>query len=380
MKISIQKNDIIDLLGNVQGITGKKTSLAITENLFIRSLEDSISISATDIETGVEGVYPAQIKNPGEIAINAKYLYDIIKKAKNETIWLTEEKKQWIEITDSEQETNFKFNIVGSNIDDFPELPHISDFDNIEMSSTVFKNMILWAIAIISNDRNEKRNHILGANLTCIEEEGKTFFRMISTDGKRLTKTDHFLETSPNFLEPEKKGVLIPKKALSEVVKFLDKEEKIRIGVKDNYFVVKKEKESIYINLLSGDFPDLSTLFAEDENRYVIQLNRREIKDMIERMSILTSEDYKGVIFKFENDTFYINAANPDKGESYEYMKIKFKGKKIEALFNPFYFVDALNLIREENVYLKIKEEESPCIICGVDSPQEINIIMPMRI
>jgi DNA polymerase III subunit beta len=379
MKISVKKKDIIDMLANVQGIAGKKTSLAITENILIKSLDDKISLCATDIETGVEGIYPAQIKNEGCVAINARYLYDIVKKSKKPTVWLNEIKKQWIEITDTAKETNFKFNIVGGNVEDFPELPEITDFDYLEVSSLDFKNSILWAILIISNDRKEKRNHITGANLQYLEEGDKKILRMISTDGKRLTKTDVACQNNKDTFAAGK-DTLIPKKALNEGVKFLDDQGTIKIGVKDNYFIVKKENETIYINLLSGDFPDLTTLFNEDEKRHKIRINRKEIRDMVERMSILTSDDYKGVIFKFEEKKLYINAANPDKGESYEFMEIDFKGEKIEAMFNPFYFIEAFNLIKDEDIYLKIKEEEAPCVVCGVNSEDNINIIMPMRI
>ena len=154
---------------------------------------------------------------------------------------------------------------------------------------------------------------------------------------------------------------------------------KVGIGVKENYFVVKKDNEIIYINLFSGNFPDLKGLF-EDHDRTVIELEKKEFKNMLERMSILTSEDYKGVIFKFEKHKLTINAANPERGESSEFMDISYDKNPIETMFNPHYFIDALNIIDETKVYLKIKDEQTPCIICGKESEQNLNIIMPMKI
>ena len=39
MKFTIQKNEITDVLSRIQGIVGRKTSLAITENVLIKTAE-----------------------------------------------------------------------------------------------------------------------------------------------------------------------------------------------------------------------------------------------------------------------------------------------------------------------------------------------------
>lgn len=299
MECSIKKSDIINTLANIQGITGKKSSLAITENILIKTNEKGISICATDIETGFEGIYPATIEKQGEITINARDFYDIVKKSDKENLFINEKKKQWIEITDLKDGSSLKYNIVGANSQEFPELPKIKDISYFEIEAGTFKKMITWAVQVMYSG-DEKRVHILGVDFECIETEDNNLkIIMISTDGKRLTKTESVLKDKN--LEGIESGqqIIIPKKALNEVQKFLHDKGKVGIGVKENYFVVKKGNEIIYINLFSGNFPDLKGLF-EDEDRTLIEVEKKEFKNMLERMSILTSEDYKGVIFKFE--------------------------------------------------------------------------------
>jgi len=239
--------------------------------------------------------------------------------------------------------------------------------------------MFSWG-AMIQAGGDEKRTHLIGVNFEYLDEEGHKKIRMVSTDGKRLTKTEIPYKDAENAGMSVGQSVIIPKKALQEVMKFIKKEGTIKIGVKDNYCVINKENEIIYVNLLSGNFPDLNTVFT-DQDKHVIEINRSEFKEMLERMSILTTEDYKGVIFRLEDNNLYINAANPDRGESFEFMAVDFKNKdKIETMFNPHYFIEALNLIEQEQVMLKIKDDQSPCILCGADEPEDINIIMPMKI
>ena len=49
---------------------------------------------------------------------------------------------------------------------------------------------------------------------------------------------------------------------------------------------------------------------------------------MLKRMSILSSDEYKGVIFNFEENKLTISSTNPEIGESKEEMPIEFQGKK----------------------------------------------------
>ena len=101
---------------------------------------------------------------------------------------------------------------------------------------------------------------------------------------------------------------------------------------------------------------------------------------MLKRMSILSSETYKGVIFRFEEKNLIITATNPDIGESKEDLEIEFSGSTIEVAFNPKYFIDTLNAIHEDFIILHITNAERPCMIEGETDKSFISVIMPMRI
>ena len=52
MKFTVNRNDIRDLLAKVQGLTGRKTNLSITETVLIKILEGEagMTLLATDLE------------------------------------------------------------------------------------------------------------------------------------------------------------------------------------------------------------------------------------------------------------------------------------------------------------------------------------------
>jgi len=372
MKIKVNKKDILDILSKIQGLTGRKSNLIITENVLIKSTDTGISITATDLETGFEGFYPAEIEKDGIIAINARKIYEIIRDFPNEEILINEEENHWIEIGKGK----VLYNIVGMNPDDFPENPFFDEVSFIEIKSAALKRMIENTV-IISSSAEEKRAHLTGVLFERKERDGQKCVRMVSTDGSRLNKDEYIVPEDTEFKAAE--NIIIPKKGLSEVAKFLDREGMVQIGNKDDKFIIKKDRETIIVRLLEGDFPEYTDVIEKSDDN-ILKIDIKLFTMMLKRMSILSSDEYKSAIFSFKNDILTIKATNPDIGESKEDMVINFKRELIEAAFNPKYFLDTLGLINGDTVVIYIKDNESPCLLEGVDDKSFISVIMPMRI
>jgi DNA polymerase-3 subunit beta len=164
-----------------------------------------------------------------------------------------------------------------------------------------------------------------------------------------------------------------------EVAKFLASEGTVKIGIKDNNFIVKREKETLIIRLLEGDFPQYGDIVVKTDG-HDIPMDRQLFLMMLKRMSILSSDEYKGVIFHFSKDKLLINSTNPDIGESKEDMDITYQGDSIEVMYNPKFFIDTLSVMNEDNVVLNIMDEEKPCKIEGEKNKTYLSVIMPMRI
>ena len=372
MKTTINKNEILPVLAKIQGLTGRKTNLAITTNLLIQTGESGISISATDLETGFEGHYPANVETQGIIAINARKLYEIVRDFPSEDIYVNEIENHWIEIGNQ----NVEYHIVGLNPDDFPEIPKMEDVEFFDIDSAAFANMIEKTV-IISGAPDDTRAHIAGIYAERIQQEDQNIFRLVATDGSRLSKADYIFSKGTSL--PSGSNVLIPKKGLTEVAKFLDAEGDVKIGIKDNNFVVKREKETLIIRLLEGEFPQYGDIITKVDG-HDIQMDRQLFLMMLKRMSILSSDEYKGVIFHFSKDKLMINSTNPDIGESKEDMDIAYQGDSIEVMYNPKFFIDTLSVMKEDNVVLHVTDEEKPCKIEGEKDKSYLSVIMPMRI
>jgi DNA polymerase III subunit beta len=372
MHFQIKKADILDVLAKIQGLTGRKSNLAITTNALITTTDAGIFLMATDLETGFKGQYPAVVNHHGTIAINAKKFFEIVRDFPSNDVDVIELEKHWIKIGNESVE----YNIVGMNPEDFPEIPEIDDIEFINIESSILKKMIDQTV-YITGASDEKRAHIVGIYFEVILDENRHLIRLVSTDGNRLSKADCVFDKEISL--PPQSGILVPKKGMHEVAKFLDATGTIQIGFKDSNFIIKKEKETIIIRLLEGDFPEYGEIIKKGES-HTIRMEKQLFLMMLKRMSILSSEDYKGVIFSFQDNRLFITTTNPDIGESKEDMTIDFKGDPIEVAFNPKYFIETLSVITSEKVVINIIDKDKPCFIEGENDDNFLSVIMPMRI
>jgi DNA polymerase-3 subunit beta len=373
MKFTVKKSDVLNVLSQVQGLTGRKTSLAITTNILIETTGSGITLRATDLETGYDGVFPAQVDTDGSIAVNARKVFEIVRDFPSEDIHFAEIENHWIEIGNQ----NVEYHLVGMNTEDFPEIPKFEDIDFSEIDAGELNRMIERTV-YVTGSSDDRRAHIIGIFLESLKNDTQNVLRMVSTDGSRLAKADGV--HTRDFGLPAGEGVLVPKKGMYEVGKFLDDAVPVKIGLKNSNLVIKKENETLIIRLLEGEFPQYTDIIQQSDEAHEFKLDRRLFLMMLKRMSILSTEDYRSVKFNFTGDTFIITSTNPDIGESKEEMPVQFEGAPIEAAFNPRYFIEALNVIDTEKIRLALVDDEKPCILTGDGEQNFLTVIMPMRI
>lgn len=372
MKFTIQKSEIVDVLSKIQGLTGRRSSLAITECILITAAENNIQVMATDLETGYEGNFPANVDVAGAIAISARKFYEIVREYPSAEIRIEEKANRIVDIGNQK----VQYHLKSMNPDDFPNTPDLDIHDFFSVESAGFKKMIDKTI-IISGVGEDKKPHINGAYFERLTDLPSPVIRMVSTDGSRLSKYDLGLAEGSTL--PSGESVLIPKKGLHEISKFLDAGGAVQLAVQGSYFVVQSSIEKIYIRMLEGQFPKYGDIIFRDEGNR-IEVEKDEFLNMLKRMSILCNDSYRAAMFTFDADQLLINATNPDIGESKEDMSIEFKGGKMEAAFNPKFFIDAVHCIDDKKLVLNILSIDKPCLIEGIQDKSFLGAIMPMRV
>jgi DNA polymerase III subunit beta len=368
MEIKAKRDDLLATLYWTQSIVERRNTMPILANVLLEASKNSVRVTATDLEVGVRGEFDGDVAKEGTVTVNAKKIYEIIREVPNEQVQLKRLENDWVEIRSGKS----VFKIVGMDSKEFPQFPKFDSKSLSSMPASTIHEMIERTIFSVSTD--ETRYSLNGV---FIEEAEGGKIRMVATDGHRLA----FEERTVGSLELPK-GVILPRKGLAELKKLLESgtEGVVSLGFKENMGLVIKEKIELFMRLIDGDFPDYTKVIPKG-NPNIAKLEHDEFLQALRRVSILSSERYKGIRMEFSDDKVFISANNPDLGEAVEEIEAEYKGKALSIGFNARYLLDVLGILGGDGeISIELKDELSPSVIRkgGVDS--YLYVLMPMRL
>jgi len=368
MEIKAKRGDFLATLYWTQSIVERRNTMPILANVLIESQKGAIRVTATDLEVGVRGEVDGEVAKEGTVTVNAKKLYEIIREVPNEQVQVKRLENEWVEIKSGKS----VFKIVGMDAREFPQFPKFEDRGLSTMTASILREMIERTIFSVSTD--ETRYSLNGV---FVEQGEAGKVRMVATDGHRLA----FEERDLGSLGLTK-GVILPRKGVAELKKLLENADDgaVSMGFQENMGLVTKDKVELFMRLIEGDFPDYTKVIPKG-NPNLAQIEHGELLQALRRVSILSSERYKGIKMDFSDGKIAISANNPDLGEAVEEIEAEYRGKPLSIGFNARYLMDVLTVLTGEgDVNIELKDELSPSIIRKVGNDGYLYVLMPMRL
>lgn len=368
MEIKAKRGELLATLYWTQSIVERRNTMPILANVLVEAQKNEIHLTATDLEVGVRGQVEGEVVREGTVTVSAKKLYEIIREVPEDLVRLKRLENDWVEIRGGKS----IFKIVGMDAKEFPQFPKFDSKSLSPVPASMIRQMIERTVFSVSTD--ETRYSLNGV---FVEQGEGNNIRMVATDGHRLA----FEERALGSLGLSK-GVIVPRKGLSELKKLLESGDDgvVSLGFKENMGLVTKDKVELFMRLIDGDFPDYTKVIPQG-NPNIAKLDHDELLQALRRVSILSSERYKGVRLEFSDGKVSISANNPDLGEAVEDIDAEYKGKQISIGFNARYLIDVLGVLNSDGeVAIELKDELSPSVIRknGVDG--YLYVLMPMRL
>ena len=369
MKFVIDRSIFQTCLGKIQGIAERRSTIPVLANLLISGEKNNIHIIATDLEIGVMEITDADKIEKGAICVSARKLYDIMRELSNEQVEIQSGENFWISI----RAGRTTFNLPGLDPTEFPSFPQIEGAQYFSIGSSILLDMIEKTVFAASSE--ESRFNLNGIYMEQVTKEKNDYFRMVATDGHRLSMIDEELKTT--F---EEKGIIISRRGLTELKKVLGDtdETEIAISLHDNNCVFKTERMVVVIRLLEGEYPDYQQVIPTANDKHII-LDRKQFIGALRRAQVIASEKGEGVKFSIHGDSMEIRSGGPDVGNVQEEIKIDYQGDSLDVSFNGRYLLDVLNIIDTEKVKMELKEELSSGVIRPMEQEDYLYVIMPMR-
>ena len=363
MKIICSKLNLLNGVNIVSKAVPSKTTMSILECILINTTKGQITLTANDTELGIETIIDGEIIEKGIIALDAKLFLDMVRKLPDNDVTIETDATYKLTITCEKA----KFNIMGKSGEDFSNLPQIERSESICISQFTLKESIRQTIFSIADNFSNK---ILTGELFDIHED---ILRMVSSDGLRISLRRINLKNS----YPAKK-VIVPGKTLNEVSKILpgDTDKDVNIFFTDKHILFEFDDTTVVSRLIEGDYLKIDNILSADYETKV-KINKKEFQSCIDRSTLLIKEgDKKPIILNILDDMMELkmNSVTGSLDEEIDIFKI---GKDLMIGFDPKFLIDALKVIDDEEVEIRLLNSKAPCFIKD-DEENYTYLILPV--
>ena len=377
MMIEVEKKDLISLLGKTQNIVEKRNTMPILVNVLLEADNGRLKVFATDLEVSLTDKIPVSKEKKGRVAVNAKNLFDIVKELSEGPIQLLKRDNNWLEI----RQNKSVFNIVGISAEEYPVFPTYATKDFMKIEAPVLSDMIEKTIYSVSND--ETRYHLNGVYLERQNANGKDVYRMVATDGHRLSLVDRQVDVmggkSGSTSVPHQ-GVIIPRKGLFEIKKILDAVGgEFEMAVEGAQLIVRHDSTVLMVRLIEGKYPNYQQLIPQNLPNQAM-VHRETLLASLKRVSLLSNQKYKGVTLSLTSGRMEITSNNPELGDAKEEIEIRYTGADVKIGFNARYMLDVLNSFDDSEVDIELNDQLSPGLMRPHNDASYTCVVMPMRI
>ncbi|MBU4384402.1 MAG: DNA polymerase III subunit beta [Proteobacteria bacterium] len=371
MELTVRKEDLVKGLGKSQSVVERRTSMPILSNVLLEAEDESLTVSATDLETSFQGHCAARVSKPGKVTVPARKLYEIVKELPAEEIYLKEKENNYLHITAGRA----SFNLVGLSAEDFPNLPDVEGIPELSVSGQMLAEMVEKTIFSISQE--DTRFNLAGLYIQKRNRDGADYLRFVSTDGHRLSLVDRSLEGLEGFALDG--GVIIPRKGVAEMRKMAEDAETISLGLNQSYASLSLGGARLVLRMQEGSFPDYEVVIPKVSKKNVV-VNRQAFSEVLRRVAILATDRFQGVKLDFKEGLLEVVSQNPDLGEAREALEVDYDGDALSVGFNARYFLDLCGAMKSEEITLGFVDEQHPCLIKGEADEGFLSVIMPMRL
>lgn len=366
MKFSLPRSEFQQHLQTVVSAVPAKSTLPILSNLLISAADGKLTLIATDLDTSIRTTGDAKVTSAGSITIPARKLADIVRELPNDEI------KCSVSGTRVKLECGHgTFSIVGLEAEEYPQLPTTDDERKIIMPTDVLEKGFRRTSYSVSSD--ETRQMLCGVMVQVLA--GEIVF--VATDGHRLAcarfKGDY---------EALGRDMIIPPKALQQVVRLAAGTVNIGLRLSRNYATFDLGNTTVYSRLIDGNFPNYEMVIPKN-NPKLVSVDREELISATRRVSVLADSVTHQIKLSVRPERLELSVYTADVGEGTEQVPISYSDEGLDIGYNSNYLLEILRSIDTKTVQLKL----NTAVTAGIVEPEGMAegegllcLIMPLRL
>ena len=373
MKLTVNKEQIIEGLLKAAAIIPAKAGAQYLRSIWLKAEEGSLSVMSTDANIEFTGRYPAEVAKPGLIGVQGRAFVDLVRQLPTGVLHLTLDEASGNLLIEQGRRT-YKLPVSGAEwFQNFSAFPA----ENAVTWSGDFLQDILDKVAFCISD-DDAMDAIA---CLCMKPRGNGRIDVCGLNGHQFALVSFTHDELAERL-PES-GMLIQKKYLQDIKKWLGVDE-IELNITDKRLYLRSldGAETLSLPRAAHEYPDYNIFMSKlaSEDMHPMTLARKETIEALGRILIFNTESDRCTYMDLTPGEALLSAQGQDVGSANESLEVTYNGDIKRIAFPTRNLLDVLGHFVSAKIDMMLTGSEGPCGIRGADDADYTVIIMPMKV
>jgi len=374
MKFIVSSTDLLSHLQAISRVINSKNSLPILDNFLLQLEGNTLTMTASDIETTL--ITSMDVENSdgnGKVAVASRLILDTLREFSEQPLSFTINDSNLALVITS---ANGSYNFIGQNGDEYPRLPQLQDDARTltlpvnTLSSGISKTLFCTA--------DDELRPVMNGVFFDIAADSVT---LVATDAHKLVRYKTSF-TSATVQEEEVVNFILPKKPATMLKNILPKESgEVEIQFDSKNACFKLANYTMICRQVEGKYPNYNGVIPKS-NPYKIIIDRVTLLNALKRVSVFANQASNLVKLAFNANQIHISAQDIDFSISAEEtMTCQFEGEPIKIGFKSSFLIEILGNINASDIVMELADPSRAGLIlpfANEENEEILMLLMPM--
>ncbi len=370
MKFIVSSSYLLKQLQILGGVINNNNTLPILDNFLFELKQETLIVSASDLETTMSSTLEVESESNGSVAIPARLLLDTLKTFPEQPLTFIIEENNTVEISSN----HGKYALAYADGQEFPKAVSLENPSKTLFSGNVLATAISKTIFAAGND---DLRPVMSGVFFQFSTESLTF---VATDAHKLVKyqrTDISASENAEFIMPKK-----PLNLLKGILTANDTE--VTMEYNDSNARFTFDNINLVCRLIDGKYPNYEAVIPK-ENPNQLTIARNQFLNSVKRVSIFSNKTTHQIRLKIAGAELNISAEDIDySNKAEERLTCDYQGDDLQIGFNSRFLTEMLNNLTSDDISLEMSLPNRAGILTpidGLDEGEQITmLVMPVML
>ena len=384
MKLRVDRNELWLGIDTVLEAVSSKPSLPVLANILLEAEEETLSLSATDLDLSIRTQVPAIVEEKGRTTVSARKLAEITREwpESEMSVEAEDERLKLSGRLGDAESSEGAYSLAGIDAEEFPSMPTALDGASLSLGedkaeTNILADMINKTVFAVSGDDTRP---VFNGVLWRIDAQG---MEMVATDGSRLACYRLAIDLKDQVQGDQETSVIVPPQALNQIVKLLGSHKGlVNVTLGETQVLFDIGHTHLLSRLIEGPYVNYAQVIPQNNSKE-LKIASEDLLPAVRRVSILSSSYTRQVRFKLSSGQLELSAASPEiGGEAREVVPAQYDSEEIEAGYNAQYLMEILRRMDSSEIRFELNDHVTAALLRPLEQKEGEDyfcLLMPLR-